>query len=76
MVRQPALGLLLVLTVLERVIDNDGEIISRSLLVLERVKVALLDEDDALLVACVKSAFRVQSGTCRIRTLISVEERD
>jgi hypothetical protein len=35
MVRQPALGLLLVLAILERVIDNDGEIISRSLLVLE-----------------------------------------
>jgi hypothetical protein len=50
MVSQPALGLFIVLAVLEGVVDDDSEVISVTSLALERVEVALLDKDDALLV--------------------------
>lgn len=48
----PAHGLLLVLTVLETLIYDDGKVVARSLLAREAVDVVFLDEEDALLVAC------------------------
>lgn len=52
MVNDPALGLFLVLTVLEAGVDDDSKIVTGGLLVLEGVDIVLLDEEDAFLIAC------------------------
>lgn len=52
MVSEPTLSLLLVLSVLEGVVYNDGEVVTTSLLAFEGVDVVLLDEEDALLISC------------------------
>lgn len=51
MVSDPALRLFLVLAILERVIHDEREVVTRGLLVLERVKIVFLDEENTLLIS-------------------------
>lgn len=72
---QPSLGLLLVLAILERIINDDSQVISRSPLALQSFEIALLDEDDALLIACGAAiSIPYHSLIDSILTLVFVEE--
>ena len=86
MICEPALGLVPVLAALEGVIYDQGEIVTRSLLVPERVEIVLLDEEHALLISCAgvisQSVSQRRTGNvgcwliCSMRTLVFVVEGD